>query len=87
MSSEKKPKKNKNENDENLPLDTEYTTIRVPSENDGSFLTSESTVNFKSSLSGTILNEYDEDDEEDFISKYFTKTMFFPCVSTNVAFV
>lgn len=76
MSPEKKTKKTKNENDENLPFDiydSEYSTTRVPSENDGSFLASESTVNVKSSFSDTILNEFDEDDEEDFISKYSLK--------------
>lgn len=76
MSPEKKTKKtkNENENDENLPFDiydSEYSTTTVPSENNGSFLASESAVNVKSSFSDTIHNDYDEDDEEDFISKYF----------------
>lgn len=80
MSPEKKTKKTKNENDENLSFDIyepEYSTIREPSENNGSFLAPESAVNVKSSLSDTILNDYDEDDEEDFISKYFIQTIFF----------
>lgn len=80
MSPEKKTKKSKNENDENLPFDiydSEYSTTRVPSENDGSFLVSESAVNVKSSFSDPMPNEFDEDDEEDFISKYFIKTIQF----------
>lgn len=82
MSPEKKIKKPKNESDENLPFDiydSEYSTIKVPSEKDGSFLASESIVNVKSNLSGSALSEYDDDDEEDFISKYFIKPKrFFP---------
>lgn len=76
MSPEKKTKSdNKNKCDENSPFDifdSEYSTGGDSNENDDSFfvpnLTSNTVVNLNSS--STVLNDYDEDDEEDFISKY-----------------
>lgn len=74
-SPDKKTKNIKNENDENLPFDI-YDSKRFSSENNDSFLSSKSasTSNVITSNSnadgGRIINEYDEDDEEDFISKY-----------------
>lgn len=75
MSSEKKTKITKNKSDENSPVDSEYST-RVANESNDYFLTSNmpptSTVTYNPNA--TMPNDYDEDDEEDFISKYFIKT-------------
>lgn len=72
MSPEKKTKIVNNESEKNLPLfdinDSEYSRSRkIASENNDLFFTSKSTTSNPNSM---VLNEYDEDDEEDFISKY-----------------
>jgi hypothetical protein len=73
MSPEKETNDVNNEIEKNLPLfniyDSEYSRKIAP-ENSGLFLASKSTTS-NSSNDTTILNEYDEDDEEDFISTFF----------------
>lgn len=75
MSSGKKIKTFENESEENLPFDiydSDYSTRVIPSENNGnSFMDSKSSVRVASNTGGTALNEYDVDDEEDFISNYY----------------
>lgn len=78
------PDKNtKNEKDENSPFDiysAEYST-RFTGENNGArLLPMNSTVEVKtkSYTSANTPNKYDDDDEEDFISKYFAKINFLP---------
>jgi len=74
MSSGKKIKTIENESDENLPFDiydSDYPTRINPSENSSSsFMDSKSSVRVASNTGGSALNEYDVDDEEDFISNY-----------------
>jgi len=74
MSSGKKIKTIENESDENLPFDiydSGYPTRVISSENNSSsFMDSKSSVRVTSNTGGTALNDYDVDDEEDFISKY-----------------
>jgi len=75
MSSGKKIKVIENNSDENLPFDifgSDYPTRVITSENNGSsFMNSKSALRVSSNTGGTAaLNEYDVDDEEDFISKY-----------------
>lgn len=79
MSPEKRSKTLKNSNtDENLPFDIyddsgEYTARMIDDRRD-SFYASKLAVKVTSSSDNnaprTAPNEYDEDDEEDFISKY-----------------
>lgn len=76
MSSDKKIEIIKNESDENLPFDIydlDYPTRVIPSKNyNNSFMESKSAVRVSSNTNGTTaLNEYDVDDEEDFISKCY----------------
>lgn len=70
MSPEKKTVNVNNEIKNNSLLfdvyDSEYSR-KIVSENSGLFLASKSTTSISSSNT-TVLNEYDEDDEEDFIS-------------------
>lgn len=72
MSPEKKTKNVNNESEKNLPLydiyDTGYSR-KIASENNGLYMTPKSTTS-NSNNSTAVLNEYDVDDEEDFISKY-----------------
>jgi len=74
MSSGKKIKTIENESDENLLFDiydSDYPTRIISSENNSSsFMDSKSSVRVASNTGGTALNDYDVDDEEDFISKY-----------------
>jgi len=75
MSSGKKIKTIENESDENLPFDiydSDYPTRVISSKNNSSsFMDSKSSVRVALNTGGTTtLNDYDVDDEEDFISKY-----------------
>lgn len=76
-SPDKKPQVVKNINYENLPFDINDSK-RFSSDNNSSSLSSKSTLISKVITSnsnidgGRIINEYDEDDEEDFISKYIS---------------
>lgn len=75
MSSGKKIKIIENQNDENLPFDiydSDYPPTVTRSENNrSSLMDSKSTARVASSTSPSgALNDYDVDDEEDFISKY-----------------
>lgn len=73
------PEKNtKNESDENSPFDiysAEYSTRFACENNDARLLPINSAVEVKtnSNTSANTLNKNDDDDEEDFISKYFVK--------------
>lgn len=76
MSSDKKIEIIENESDENLPFDfydLDYPTRVIPSKNyNNSFMESKSAVRVASNTNRTTaLNEYDVDDEEDFISKFY----------------
>lgn len=74
MNSGKKIKTTENESDENLPFDiydSDYPTRIIPSKDNSSyFMDSKLSVRNASNTVETALNEYDVDDEEDFISKY-----------------
>jgi len=76
MNSENKIKTIENESDENLPFDIydlDYPTRIIPSKDNSSYFTdSKSSVRNASNTIETAMNEYDVDDEEDFISKYMT---------------
>jgi len=81
MSSEKKIEIIENESDENLPFDiydSDYPKRMIPSENNSnSFMESKSARRVASNTIGTTaLNEYDVDDEEDFISMYYYYILF-----------
>lgn len=75
MSPEKRAKCNKNEKDENLPFDiyrSESNSTKISEKCNTSGLPSKSTEHVMSNpnFTGVIPTECDEDDEENFISKY-----------------
>lgn len=70
MSPEKRAKSVKNKNDEVLPFDI-YRTRNGEKCNDSADLSSKTHVTMNSNnVTDVMTNECDEDDEEDFISKY-----------------
>jgi len=80
MSSGKKILTIENESDENLPFDiynSDHSTRIILSKNNNSSLDSKLPARNASNTIETALNEYDVDDEEDFISKYITYYLFF----------
>jgi len=94
MSSDKKIEIVENESDENLPFDfydLDYPTKVIPSNNyNNSFMESKSAVRVASNSNGTYgtnaLNEYDVDDEEDFISTFYYLILNINALKLNLVF-